>query len=218
MTSLQSISEIVAEVEKATRLRVFTRQYSIISYVYERGASSPQAIMSGCGVPSSTLFAALNGLKQSGLMEVRDSRTGSGNHCYDLTPHTRNLLECAFLSIHAWMKSRPAQRGENRFGSMHDRVKMIEEDLGIRYYSIEYRIAVNIYEAFEIRAIDLLETGEYSSTALFYTLKRLTGMGIIESWPDPQDLRSRIYCLSDRIRTVMDEAHREIFERGLLVN
>ena len=95
---------------------------------------------------------------------------------------------------------------------------MIENELGIRYYSIEYRIAVNLYESFETRAIDLLETGEYSSTALFYTLKRLSDMSIVEARPDPLDLRSKIYSLSDRVRSVMDEAHRKIFERGLLVS
>lgn len=218
MTRTQSISEIVAEVEKATRLRVYTRQYSIISYIYENGISSPHSILTACALPSSTLFLALNELKRSGLLQTRASRSGSGHQCYDLHPDTRNLLECAHLSIHAWMKSRSPHRGENRFGSMHDRIKMIEDELGVRYYSIEYRIAVNLYESFEARAVDLLETGDYSSTALFYTLKRLSDMSIAEARPDPLDLRSKIYSLSDRVRSVMDEAHRKIFERGLLVS
>lgn len=213
-----NMAQIIGEVERSTRLRVYSKKYSIISYIYENDGASSTSILANCPLVSSTCFASLQDLKRSGIVRSRALPSTQPLRRYRLSDQTRALISSAYLSIDRRMRSRLFAEGDRESAPIYAHIGLIEQSLNIRYYSIEFCIVIHLYEMAEARAVDIFNSGKYSSTSFYYTLKRLADMGILTCTADASDSRSKIYALSDHVRLVLDRAHRQIVDLGLLVN
>ena len=218
MMNNHSMAQIIGEVERSTKLRVYSKKYSIISYIYENNEASSTSILANCPLASSTFFASLQDLKRSGIVRSRALPSTQPLRRYRLSDQTRALINSAYLSIDCWMRSRLFAEDDREIAPIYAHVGFIEQSLNIRYYSIEFCIVIHLYEMVEARAVDIFNSGKYSSTSFYYTLKRLADMGILSCNADASDNRSKIYALSDHVRSVLDRAHRQIVDLGLLVN
>jgi DNA-binding PadR family transcriptional regulator len=212
-----SIAKIIDEVEKSTRLRVYSKKYSVISYIYENEIASPSSVLANCSLSSSTFFSLLQQLKNSGIIRSTHMADTALAKCYGLSDDVRGFLDSMYLSIDDWMRHRIYVRERSSLCPLYQHVQTIEDNLGIQYYSIEFRIVIQLYDLREARAIDLFNSGRFSSTSFYYTLKRLTDMGVVNCTAAVADSRSKIYRLSDHVRAVLDHAHRRIVDLGLLL-
>lgn len=218
MMSNQNLAQIIDEVERSTKLRIYSKKYSIISYIYQNDGASCTTIQANCPFASSTFFSSLQDLKRSGIVRAGASSGSRFRRRYRLSAETRHLISSAYLSIDRWMRSRLLPEGREQIDSIDIHIASIEKSLNIRYYSIEFDIVIHLYELVEARAVDIFNSGKYSNTSFYYTITRLANMGILECDADASDHRSKVYGLSRDIRAVLDMAHRRIIELGLLVN
>lgn len=212
-----SITKIIDEVEKSTRLRTYSKKYSIISYIYDNNEVTPSSVLANCSLSSSTFFSSMQQLKNAGIVRMTHMQNGIPSGHYDLSRDVRSFLDFTYLSIDDWMRNRIYLREQGALCPLYKHVQTIEDNLDIQYYSIEFRIVIQLYDLGQARAIDLFNLGRFSSTSFYYTLRRLTEMQILQCKTAEADNRSKIYRLSDHVRAVLDHAHRRIVDNGLLV-
>lgn len=214
----KNMAQIIGEVERSTRLRIYSKKYAIISYLYENDGASCSTILANCPFSNSTFFSSLNELKRSGIVKAGSSASCISPRPYRLSNEVRHVIGSAHLSIERWMRSRLSKDCSEKIGPIDIYVSLIEQNLNIRYYSIEFDIVIHLYEVFKARAIDIFNSGKHSNTSFYYTLRRLAEMGILTCKADASDHRSKVYGLSAQVRTVLDSAHERIVELRLLVN
>lgn len=88
-----------------------------------------------------------------------------------------------------------------------DLARQIAKKLGVRALAFDYEILLDLYELRFATAGELRALSRAADTTFFTTLKRLEAAGAIISEPDSNDGRRKLYRLSDRIRTSLDEEY-----------
>jgi DNA-binding MarR family transcriptional regulator len=96
---------------------------------------------------------------------------------------------------------------ERGFGTFSRR---LESRLGIRQFSSEYQILINLYDRCELSTGDLLATSSVSATKFYLSLRKLHAQGLLLTGLDDRDKRKVRYRLTDKARSNMDEIHRRV--------
>lgn len=85
--------------------------------------------------------------------------------------------------------------------------RKIAQKFGIRVLSFDYEILLDLYELRFATAGELRVLSRAADTTFFTILKSLEAAGSIQSKPDSNDGRRKLYRLSDRIRTNLDDEY-----------
>ena len=85
--------------------------------------------------------------------------------------------------------------------------RQIAQKFDIRVLAFDYGILLDLYELGFATAGELRALSRATDTTFFTILKRLEAAGSIESEPDRHDGRRKLYRLSDRTRTSLDEEY-----------
>lgn len=101
-----------------------------------------------------------------------------------------------------------------------DRLLQIQRDneleLGVHTLTGEYEIIYCLLDVESISPKELQEYSRLSQTAFYQTLKRLEGLGFIESEVNPTDRRGLLYRLSPSMRDLVMSEHKGY--RELVIN
>lgn len=202
-------SDVVRDIEQTLRLRILSYDYSIILDLFENEFATAGELLARSGAASTTFYAKLKALVNSGLVAAEHVSTDRRKIAYRLTPGTREVVAREFRQVMGWLSAK-VDAGIPDPGSLAQFLKSTRANLKILFFTCEYQAILHLYDRGSCSAGELRTLCDASDTKFFTALKALDRKGLVQCEQENSDHRRRNYSLAPWLHDYLDKAHRQL--------
>lgn len=204
-------SDVAKDIEEKLQFRILSYDYAIVLDLFEREQATAGELLARSGAASTTFYAKLKGLVNSGLIATEQVSADKRKIAYRLAPGVRETVAAEFRQVMDWVGAKIDNK-ETESRHLVDFLRSTRAKLKILFFTCEYQTILHLYDRSECSAGDLRSLCDVSDTKFYTSLKALDRSGLICSAQEESDHRRRNYTLTPWVRVYLDDAHRQLHD------